>query len=308
MFSDAAFILGNILLPIILIAVSGAALQFFKPLDLKTLVSVSIYIFIPVYVFVRIYDSVIPVSQVAWMAVVIVGSMVAIGVLLWGWFRFCGEPFTVGASAIVGAMFFNAANLGIPVAELAFPGEGGEVQPLVMMFVGVSTFIIGYIVLARGQGRGTFSAVVAFLRLPYFYAILLAVLLRTWQIDIPVPIRGSLDRIADGMIPMALLTLGAQVARHARWPRWRLILPVLIAKLVLMPLIAAGLVYGMGMWPTPGRILILATAAPSAVNTLLITIEVDGDADLAGDCVFWTTLVSVLTLPITLAIIRSVLG
>ncbi len=308
MLSDAVFILGNVLLPVILIAVLGAVLQSFKPLDLKTLVSVSIYIFVPIYVFVRIFDSSIPFSEVARMAVVVMGSMAVVGIVLWGFLRGRGEPKSAASSAVVAAMFFNAGNLGIPVAELAFGEDGGRVQPLLMMFVGMSTFVIGYPLLARGQGKGWMSAIGAFLRLPYVYAILLAVLLRTLHVEIPAPVRSSLDRIAAGMIPVALFTLGAQVAQQARWPRWRLIAPVLVFKLLVMPIVAAFFVYCMGMWPFPGKVIILATTAPAAVNTLLIAIEADGDAELAADCVFWTTLISILTIPIALAIIRSILA
>lgn len=305
MLSDILYILGQVLLPVISIAVLGAILHRFKPLDLKTLVAVSIYIFVPVYVFIRIFDSPVPALEVARMAFVIIGSMVTVGLMLWTFLRIRSEPLPTASSAVVAAMFFNAANLGIPVAELAFGEKGGRIQPLVMMFVGVSTFVIGYTLLARGQGKGWFAAVAAFLKLPYFYALLLAVAMRMLHVELPGAVRGSLERIADGMIPVVLFTLGAQIAQQARWPRWRLIAPVLIAKLLLMPLVATVFVYMMGMWPWPGQLLILATAAPSAVNTLLITIDVDGDAELAADCVFWTTLISILTLPIALAILRA---
>jgi len=43
------------------------------------------------------------------------------------------------------------------------------------------------------------------------------------------------------------------------------------------------------LWPWPAELLILSAAVPTAVNTLLITMEVGGDAELAADCVFWST-------------------
>jgi hypothetical protein len=38
------------------------------------------------------------------------------------------------------------------------------------------------------------------------------------------------------------------------------------------------------------------------VNTLLLTLELKGDADLMSDCVFWTTLISSVTVTIALAV------
>lgn len=306
MLSDILTIIGQVLLPVIFIAVLGAMLQRFKPLDLKTLVAVCIYIFVPAFVFLRVLDSSVSPAEVVRMGVVVLGSMAAVGVIMWVYFWWRSESLPTTSTALVAGMFFNAANLGIPVAELAFGERGGNVQPLIMMFVGMSTFIFGYTLLARGQGKGWMVAVGAFLRLPYVYAILLGVLMRSFDIELPTAIRGSLGRIADGMIPVALFTLGAQIAQQARWPKWRVIAPVLIAKLILMPLITAVFVFFMGMWPWPGQLLVLAAAAPSAVNTLLISIEVDGDAELAADCVFWTTLVCIFTLPVALAIIHAI--
>jgi malate permease and related proteins len=60
----------------------------------------------------------------------------------------------------------------------------------------------------------------------------------------------------------------------------------------------------MGLWPWPGAMLIVASAGPSAVNTLLLAIEQDGDVELAADCVFWTTLVSSITVTLVLALVR----
>ena len=45
-----------------------------------------------------------------------------------------------------------------------------------------------------------------------------------------------------------------------------------------------------------------------AVNTLLITLELEGDAELAADCVFWTTVLSLFTVTIWLYVVESAGG
>ena len=52
----------------------------------------------------------------------------------------------------------------------------------------------------------------------------------------------------------------------------------------------------MDLWPWPAESLILTAAVPTAVATLLLTLEVGGDTDLAADCVFWTTVFSAVTI------------
>jgi predicted permease len=63
-------------------------------------------------------------------------------------------------------------------------------------------------------------------------------------------------------------------------------------------------VWALDLWPWPGAQLILAAAAPTAINTLLLTVELDGDADSAAECVFWTTVFSAITVTITLVVLR----
>jgi len=62
------------------------------------------------------------------------------------------------------------------------------------------------------------------------------------------------------------------------------------------------------IWPRPAELLIITAAVPTAVNTLLLTIETGGDFDFAADCVFRTTLLSPVTLTITIAIVRLSFG
>lgn len=49
--------------------------------------------------------------------------------------------------------------------------------------------------------------------MPVLYAMLSGVLLNAWNVAIPEPIWVSANYIADAMIAIALLTLGAQVAK-----------------------------------------------------------------------------------------------
>jgi predicted permease len=84
--------------------------------------------------------------------------------------------------------------------------------------------------------------------------------------------------------------------------------PVLALKLLALPAITAGVVFALGLWPWPGAMLIVASAGPTAVNTLLMAIEQNGDAELAADCVFWTTLLSAVTVTLVLGTVAALGG
>ena len=65
------------------------------------------------------------------------------------------------------------------------------------------------------------------------------------------------------------------------------------------------------LWGTsgwPAELLILTAGVPTAIVTLLLTLELGGDVDLAADCVFWTTIFSCGTISIWLLILRVWFG
>jgi predicted permease len=61
----------------------------------------------------------------------------------------------------------------------------------------------------------------------------------------------------------------------------------------------------MDLWPWPAELLVLTASVPTAVNTLLLTLELGGDAQLSADCVFWTTVCSCVTITGWLIFLRT---
>lgn len=105
-----------------------------------------------------------------------------------------------------------------------------------------------------------------------------------------------------------LVILGAQLAQNPHWPRWKALLPAVSVKLLALPLVTALVVVALGLWPWPGAQIILGMAAPTAVNTLLLTLELEGDAKLAADGVFWSTLLSIFTVTVVILALLVLAG
>lgn len=293
----------RVLLPVLAMAGLGALAQRRLDLNLQTLVRLNLYLFVPAFLFVRVSDSELTWSEIGGVALCVILPMAALGLPIYTLMRRRRAEGQAIAAAVVGGLFFNAGNFGIPVAELAFGEAGGQVQALVVMVMNTSIFFIGYGILALGQGRGGW-AMLGYFKLPMIYAIAAGFLVRETGLAPPGWLDEALRTIAAGMVPVALITLGAQLVARARWPRWRLILPVVSVKLMAMPVVTAALVWALGLWPWPGAQLILAAAGPTAVNTLLLTVELDGDADTAADCVFWTTLLCAVSVTIVLTLLQ----
>lgn len=198
------------------------------------------------------------------------------------------------------------------------PKDGGAVQAFVLMTQNVLGYTLGLAIAGYAtSGPGSMRNLWRILRLPVLPMLVVALAARWWlQADpthtLPLAIMKPASYLSAALVPVALLTLGAQLASNPRWPRWRPVSLVLVLRLLLGPVQMGLLLWGfhllgwqaVDLWPWPAELLILTAAVPTAVTTMLLTLELGGDTDLAADCVFWTTVVSCATIPVWLVILR----
>ncbi len=319
-------ILHDILLPLLVTVGVGTLIHRYHPLSVETLARLSMWLLVPSFLLIKIYDSDIPWSAIWLIALVLLVVLAVLGLLLFAGSRAIGASNETIAAAILGSLVFNAGNFGVPVAHLLYI-EGGtlfrgqpdadaglQVQALVVMLSNLLIWILGYMVLAVAKGGRT-RAAMGFFKLPMPYALAAAFALRETRLRwfkgvdfLPVWAAFPLRSLAGALVPMMLVALGAQLARGARWRRWREVVPIAVIKLLAVPALVGGAVYACGLWPWPGAHLIIGAAAPTAVNTLILTLELDGDAELTGDVVFWTTIFSGATVAGVIAVVTTLGG
>jgi predicted permease len=302
--ANIAFIFVNILLPIFFMVALGGIVHRAFQLDLKTLVRINMNLFVPSFLFSRLIASQLTWAEIGRSGLALTLPLLLIGVAVLLIMRAAGASPTTVSAAMVASVFFNAGNFGIPFSELAFGEEGGRIQAVVMMFLNTVVFWGAYSVLAIGQGTG-FRGALQFFKLPYTYVVIAALVLRGWNLALPGWLDYALNRLGGAVVPTALIILGAQLVENATWPKWRLVLPVMLLKLLVVPAATAVAVVMFDLWPMPGAALIMASAAPTAINSLVLTLEVDGDAETAAACVFWTTLGSAITVAVILSLVKA---
>jgi predicted permease len=113
-------------------------------------------------------------------------------------------------------------------------------------------------------------------------------------------------KIASGMaLPLALLAIGGAFSLERL--RGDLFTAALAAgaKLIWMPLLAAGLLYALGVTGTDLEIGVLIAGTPAATANYIMAQQLKGDAELAATIVMLSTLFSALTYTIALLILRS---
>jgi predicted permease len=305
-------ILLDILAPILALVLLGALIRRKFHIDVASLSKLNIYLFTPAFMFYQVSHSTLSWSSMGGVVLVTVTqvTLLAIIVVLSGkLLRISTQTLTAIA---LGTMFYNSGNFGLPLAALAFPTDardGAAVQTFVALTQNFLAYTVGMGIAAwAGSGEG-WRGVAKVFRLPAIPAIACALLAR-WYLKsddarhLPAVIEKTTRYLSDGLVPVALVTLGTQLADNPRWPRWKPVAMVMLLRLIAAPVVMGLMLYGLhhlgwkplDLWPWPAASLILTAAVPSAVVTLLFTLEVGGDADLAADCVFWTTVGSAVTL------------
>ncbi|MEM8875798.1 MAG: AEC family transporter [Planctomycetota bacterium] len=296
----------NILGPILLMAGLGALLQRAFKLSLDTLVKLNLYLFVPAFIFQRVGTSNIDWSEMGWIMGLTCVTGVGLGAIVGLLARLGGASRPTVAAMMLATCIYNSGNYGVPLAELAYGTEGGAAQTFVLFTQNILTFTVGMFL--AGSGTMSPKAVLKRLfRMPIPYAVFAGVALRFVGAEkMPAILDSSATYLANGLVPVALVTLGAQLGKNPRWPRWKPVLVVCGARLIIGPLFMMGLIRltPTELYPLPGDVLVLTAGVPCAINILLLTIELEGDADLAADCVFWSTVFSAVSVAVWIAILE----
>ncbi|HEY3340443.1 MAG TPA: AEC family transporter, partial [Anaerolineae bacterium] len=128
-------------------------------------------------------------------------------------------------------------------------------------------------------------------------------------IDLPAPIRDPMTYLSDGLIPVALITLGVQLSRSQMGAQMKRVSLVTVIRLLIAPLVALAMV---AFWSIiapdslagVGPVMIIAAGMPVAVNVYILSVEYQRDSDLASQLIFLSTLISALTLTAWLLFVK----
>jgi malate permease and related proteins len=193
-------------------------------------------------------------------------------------------------------IFGNTGNLGLPLALFAFGDQGLGFAVVIFAVMAILSFTFGIWVVA---GRGSFLRV---LREPMVGATVLGALFLWQGWKTPLWLTNTLELAGQMAIPLMLITLGVAVARLHPSSFLRALVLSLIKAAVCI-----GIAWVVGRWFGLGdpafAVLVLQVATPVAVTSYLIAEKYQADAESVAGLVVMSTLVSVITLPLTLAVL-----
>ena len=119
------------------------------------------------------------------------------------------------------------------------------------------------------------------------------------------PVWEAITYAKNGFVVIALVTLGAQLAVVERGEGKGPVTTSVLLRLVAGPVVGFILLKLLG-WTGPiAQVLLISTAMPTAVNCMLLCMEFDNHPSYVARSVFYSTLLSPITVTLTILLAQS---
>lgn len=285
----------EIVAPVFLLAAIGYAwVKFGFEYRVEFVTRLAMTLSVPCLIFVALMETEVDAASLTAISLASVVAYGAVTVVLAGLVTVLRLPRNVYLSPLI---FGNTGNLGLPLALFAFGQQGLGFAVVVFAIMAVWSFTFGIWIVAGGGNP------LRVLKEPLVGATVLCALFLWQGWETPTFLTNTLRLVGQMAIPLMLVTLGVAVARlHPRGLGKAFVLS--LVKVVL----CVGIAWVVGRWfglgPVPFAVLVLQLATPVAVTSYLIAQKYAPDhADPVAGLVVVSTLLSVVALPVTLALV-----
>lgn len=313
----------TVVLPVMLLVGLGFTLQKKLGLDMPTMVRLNFYCVAPGIVFFAVVNSQLSGADVGRVVGFSLVAMCVWAGLTYTVAKLRGVPADQRRAMLMTSIFYNSGNYGLPVQELAFrdhkpfgSADATGLQVFVLITQNVTTFSLGVLLAngrpADGQWR---KALLTVLRFPPIYALsagLLTVAGRhllgehaAGTAKVLEPFWDTAVIIKNGFIVVALVTLGAQMAMVERGHGRAHVSTTIALRLIAGPVVGFTLLKLLGWTGPVAQVLLISTAMPTAVNCLLLCMEFDNHPAFVARSVFYSTLLSPITITLTILLAQS---
>jgi predicted permease len=180
-----------------------------------------------------------------------------------------------------------------------------SIQIIIMMMQNLlpNTYGIYSVNSHKSSLRATMRTV---LSMPTIYTIPLGFLLKGFSVSIPQPIYIPINYVSNAFIATALVTLGVQLGSM----KWQIKLSdVLISnflRLFIGPALGFLVVYLLDIHGLMAKALVLSSAVPTSLSSVLLAVEFDNEPEFASQAIFSSTIFSIFTVTLVIYLLRFI--
>lgn len=209
------------------------------------------------------------------------------------------EPSNKRRGAMIQATFrSNFVLMGIPLIANIF-GDDQLAIPTMMIAIIVPIYnIVSVFILETFRGGHFYlpGILLGVLKNPMILGAILGAAFLILGIPIPKPVLKPIGQVAAATTPVALIILGASFkggSFHNHLPQ---LVGCVLARLIIVPTIMLGMAIFLGFRGIELVTLVAIFATPCAVAGFAMAQQMNSDAELAGNCVVYTSALSCLTI------------
>ena len=294
------------IIPIIAMILLGYVLKrtnVLKPEDAVSLNKIVINIAIPSLIFLAIYKvnlSILPV--VAPIPLICISVGITSGLIAYLILKVRNYPNKTIWSVVSTSALFNSGFLGYPVVLGVF-GTNGFIRAIFYDLGSMILFIsfgIFFLLMLGGKYSDILKRSLLF---PPLWGIIMGLLLNFLNIPLGYVIPQTLTYLSGAAIPLIMISLGLSMEFKGIKEHIGLASLVSAIKLGIAPLIAFIIVLILGMGGLEKSVTVLEAGMPSAMLALVLAITYELDIKVSAACIFLSTVLSMITLPILLFLV-----
>ena len=192
----------------------------------------------------------------------------------------------------------NTLFVTLPVVETIYGAKGAFIVALGCIPFNVIIYTYG-IARLRGSREGGFR-LKDILSAPLL-ATVAATLLFLLRVPVPAAVRGILSSLSAATVPLSMLLVGSSLGniKLAKALRDKSMILLAAERFLLAPLITFFVMKLFGVDPMLRNIMVITAATPSAIIVTALSIQNGMDGEYSSEGILVTTLLSMITLPIT---------
>lgn len=201
----------------------------------------------------------------------------------------------------------NIGFLGYPVVGAVFGAEARFFAIIFGMVNDLLFWTFGIYIINRSSSNENNEKAYKKLLNPNTIAFLIGVPMLLLKIKLPPILNESLSGIGETTTYLSMIFIGMTLATidiKQLYKRVSMIAPAMI-KMIIMPIIVAYLFVRLGVNPLTIGAVVLQIAMPAQTVTSIIALEAGSDEKYAAEYIFFSTLLSLITLPLVYYVMQS---
>lgn len=264
-------------------------------------------LFLPVLLFINIYKTDLHRSvDLPLMAFAAISILLVFGILYVLVPR-CEKEDCRRGVLIQGIFRSNFIIFGIPVAAAMFGDDRiGPVALLISVVVPLFNVLAVISLEIYREGTTAWSKILRGVAAnPLILASIFSIAALLLGIRLPDFLYKAMEDLAKVTTPLALILLGGSFHFSATRKCWRQVLAGVTGRLVIVPLVFLPISILLGFRDVRLAGLLALYASPSAVSSFTMAKQMEGDSDLAGQLVVYSSAFSILTMFLWIVVLKQ---